>query len=90
MLCGLDIFWAGGHNPWAEVFVLCPAGAIELSPEGFNPGNRPPRATRPDEGRQIERPNQTEAGSDQLRTLTLGSNRRELHLVPASLAPSSG
>jgi hypothetical protein len=38
-----------GHNPWAEAFVLCPEEVTGFS-TGFNPGNRPPRATRPEGG----------------------------------------
>ena len=41
---------AGAQNPWAEAFVLCPEGASEFSLQGFNPGNRPPKATRPEGG----------------------------------------
>ena len=37
---------AVGHNPRAEAFVLCPAGATELSP-GFQPWESSPKATRP-------------------------------------------
>jgi len=41
---------AVGHKPWAEAFVLCPEGLQDLEAQGFNPGNRPPRATRPEGG----------------------------------------
>ncbi len=66
-----------GHNPWAEAFVLCPAGATELSP-GFQPWESSTKSDAPPgRGRQIERPNKAEAGFDgpigarsQLRTLT--------------------
>src|ERR1700730_10619323 len=38
-----------GNNPWGEAFVLCPE-RLRNSAQGFNPGNRPPRATRPEGG----------------------------------------
>jgi hypothetical protein len=55
---------AVGHNPWAEAFVLCPAGPIGLSP-GFPPRFQPLGIARQErralKGRQIERPNKAEA-----------------------------
>ncbi len=65
-----------GHDPRAEAFVLCPAGATELSP-GFQPWESFTRERRALKGRQIERPNKGGSGvrwsncrMSQLRALT--------------------
>ena len=51
---------AVGHNPWVEALFCCPAGATELSP-GFQPWESSTKRCAL-KGRQIERPNKTEAG----------------------------
>ena len=53
---------------------LAPQG-LQNSAQGFNPGNPPPRAMRPEGGARSNVPNKTEAGSNgggtsQFRTLT--------------------
>jgi hypothetical protein len=40
---------AVGYNPWAEAFVLCPAGATELSP-GFQPWEFSTKSDAPSQG----------------------------------------
>jgi hypothetical protein len=47
----------------AEAFVLCPAGATGLSP-GFQPWESSTQSDAPLRGRQIERLNKVEVGSD--------------------------
>jgi hypothetical protein len=39
---------AVGHNHWRPLF--CAPQGLRNSAQGFNPGNRPPRATRPEGG----------------------------------------
>ena len=48
---------AVGHIPWAEAFVLCPAGATELT-QGFNPGNPLNKGFALKKGREMRVPDE--------------------------------